>query len=219
MHADSPSVFGLPPLVDTIGGIDQLGSDCRVSPSVTLLRHGSRSGCLIRLGDGVSLFDHNRLVVGDVSINTGACITIGDRSIVNVGGYLSGEGGLHIGKEVLIGPHVRIFSAGHAIHGGEESIYRNPLTYNSVRIEDGAWIGGGATILPGVTVGRGAVVGAGSIVTEDVPDFGIAVGNPARLIRYREQHAPAGWQDTGNIVATTSVWETFVRWWKSISSV
>ncbi|MBC3870909.1 acyltransferase [Undibacterium oligocarboniphilum] len=214
MSAEAPPVFGLPPVVDTVGGIDQLGRDCRVSPGVTLLRHGSRSGCLIRLGDGVSLFDHNRLVVGDVSINTDACIEIGDRSIVNVGGYLSGEGGLRIGKEVLIGPHVRIFSAGHAIHGGEASIYLNPLTYAGVDIGDGAWIGGGATILPGVTIGRGAVVGAGSIVTEDVPDFAIAVGNPARLLRYRQHHAPAGWQESAAMAAPTSLWQHLSAWWK-----
>jgi galactoside O-acetyltransferase len=101
---------------------------------------------------------------------------------------LSGEGGLTIGEEVLIGPHVRIFSAGHAVHGGETSIYRNDLTYAAVRIEDGAWIGGGASILPGITVGQGAVVGAGSIVTKDVAPFSIVAGNPARLLHYRKGH-------------------------------
>jgi serine acetyltransferase len=47
------------------------------------------------------------------------------------------------------------------------------------------WIGYGATILSGVTIGHGAVIGAMSLVTRDVPPFGIAVGNPARVVRSR----------------------------------
>ncbi|NEW52043.1 CatB-related O-acetyltransferase [Nocardia cyriacigeorgica] len=47
------------------------------------------------------------------------------------------------------------------------------------------WIGNGATVLPGVRIGHGAIIGAGAVVTSDVPDYGIAGGNPARLIRTR----------------------------------
>ena len=50
-----------------------------------------------------------------------------------------------------------------------------------------AWIGAGATILPGVRVGRHAVVGAASVVTRDVPDYAVAVGNPARVIKLLDQ--------------------------------
>ena len=47
------------------------------------------------------------------------------------------------------------------------------------------WIGHGAVILPGVSIGSGAAVGAGAIVTKDLPPFAIAVGNPARVLRFR----------------------------------
>lgn len=47
------------------------------------------------------------------------------------------------------------------------------------------WIGDGATILPGVTIGDGAIVGAGSVVTKSVPAYAIAVGTPAKVVRYR----------------------------------
>ena len=43
--------------------------------------------------------------------------------------------------------------------------------------------GAGATILPGVCIGRHAIVGAGSVVTKDVPDYAVAVGNPAKVIK------------------------------------
>ena len=65
--------------------------------------------------------------------------------------------------------------------GGGWTVYAK-----AVRIEDGVWIGGGAVILPGVTVGRNAVIGAGAVVTKDIPANAVAVGNPARVIRYQE---------------------------------
>ena len=52
-----------------------------------------------------------------------------------------------------------------------------------VRIGRGAWLGENAVIMPGVTVGRGAVIGANAVVREDVPDYSVAVGVPARVIR------------------------------------
>jgi phosphonate metabolism protein (transferase hexapeptide repeat family) len=54
-----------------------------------------------------------------------------------------------------------------------------------VTIGPDVWIGHGAILLPGVSVGTGAVIGAGAVVTKDVPDYAIAAGNPARLIRAR----------------------------------
>ena len=51
------------------------------------------------------------------------------------------------------------------------------------QIKEYAWVGAGATILPGVCIGRHAIVGAGSVVTKDVPDYAVAVGNPAKVIK------------------------------------
>jgi acetyltransferase-like isoleucine patch superfamily enzyme len=60
---------------------------------------------------------------------------------------------------------------------------RQILICRPILIRKGAWIGAGATIMPGVTVGKYAVIGSASVVTKDVPDYGVAVGNPARVIR------------------------------------
>lgn len=58
-----------------------------------------------------------------------------------------------------------------------------PLVYKQVVIKDGAHIGIGAIIMPGVTIGKGAVIGAGSVVTKDIPDYCVAAGVPAKVIK------------------------------------
>jgi acetyltransferase-like isoleucine patch superfamily enzyme len=57
------------------------------------------------------------------------------------------------------------------------------LKYAHIVIKDGAHIGIGAIIMPGVTIGEGAVIGAGAVVTRDVPDYCVAVGVPAKVIK------------------------------------
>ncbi len=52
-------------------------------------------------------------------------------------------------------------------------------------IGNDVWLGYGATIMPGVHIGSGAVIGAKAVVTRDVPDYAIAGGNPARIVRKR----------------------------------
>jgi acetyltransferase-like isoleucine patch superfamily enzyme len=60
-----------------------------------------------------------------------------------------------------------------------------------VVIGDGSWLGHGAVVLPGVTIGKHVVIGANSVVTKDIPDFSVAVGSPARVIRQYDE--TLGW--------------------------
>lgn len=178
------SVLGVPDVTDFHVGIDIMGSGCRIDPTVSVMRFSQRAG-VICLAQDVSLYANTRLVVGDVVADPAVGIRIGARTIVNVGCYLSGEGGLDIGDDVLIGPHAKLLSAGHAIDEGDAIIARNRITRARIVVEDGAWIGAGAIVLEGVRIGRGAVVAAGALVRQDVPDGMVAAGMPARLIRVR----------------------------------
>lgn len=54
--------------------------------------------------------------------------------------------------------------------------------YIKTLVKEGASLGANSTIVCGVTIGRYAFVGAGAVVTKDVPDYGLVVGNPAKLI-------------------------------------
>ena len=58
-----------------------------------------------------------------------------------------------------------------------------PRTIKPVVIKNGAIVSVGCIIIAGVTIGKNSIVGAGSVVSQDIPDFCIAVGNPARVIK------------------------------------
>ena len=178
------ALLGIPDYSQFHPGIDKIGMNCRIHPSVSVMRYGHRIN-VVELESEVSLYENTRLVVGDVDAVDLVRIKIGARTIINVGGYLSGEGGLEIGADVLIGPHVKILSAGHEIDHGHVVIARNGITRKSIKIGNGSWIGAGATILEGVEIGEGAVVAAGAVVRINVPSGMIVAGVPAIALRRR----------------------------------
>lgn len=55
-----------------------------------------------------------------------------------------------------------------------------------VTIGRDTWIGGSVQIMAGVNIGKGVTIGAGSVVTRDIPDFSVAVGTPARVVKTLE---------------------------------
>jgi len=177
---------GWPPFVSGLDGIDRVGRNFRAGEGVSAFRTANvypEAG--IYIGDDVMLFDRVRLLLGDADTK----LIIGSRVGVNLGAYLSGEGGLKIDDDVLIGPYAMLLSAGHEIHSLTTLISQAPIIGAQIHVERGAWIGAGSVVLPGVTVGEGAVVGAGSVVVSDVEPFSIVAGNPARRIGYRGRRA------------------------------
>ena len=88
---------------------------------------------------------------------------------------------MKIGDNVLMGPNVSIYAAGHPIHPDAR---RSGYEYGqAVNIGSDVWLGGSVVILGGVTIGEGTVVAAGSVVTRDLPPNVVAAGNPCRVVR------------------------------------
>lgn len=112
-----------------------------------------------------------------------AGIRIGARSLIGEACILRGQGGITIGDDVFLAPLVQMLAVNHVYHDTSRPISLQGITCQGIIVEDGAWIGGGAIILDGVRIGKNAVVGAGAVVTRDVPDYCVAVGNPARIVR------------------------------------
>lgn len=85
---------------------------------------------------------------------------------------------------MLIASHVMISSENHGTDPESDTPYMNqPLITKPVSIGDGCWIGEKVCILPGVNIGKKCIIGAGSVVTKSIPDYSIAAGNPARVIK------------------------------------
>ena len=129
-------------------------------------------------------------------VDYGCHISIGDNSLVNLGCTFLDTGAIQIGKHVLIGPDVKIYTANHPIYGPDRFQSRADgtagiVTFTApVTIRDYAWIGGGTVILPGVTIGRNAVIGGGSVVTQDIPDDAIACGVPCTVKKWNRPGGP-----------------------------
>ena len=109
-------------------------------------------------------------------------IEIGDNFFANYNFVVLDVGKVKIGNNVQIAPNVGLYTAGHPLHpDSRNSGYEYGI---DITIGDNVWIGGNVCVMPGVTIGNNAVIGAGSVVTKDIPDNAIAVGNPARVLRY-----------------------------------
>lgn len=156
------------------------------------------AGTHIFVGDGAIVFQHEgggAIRLDDYAAihpqailenGAGAEIVIGKYSSVHPWCQLRAHlSSIEIGAGVMIAAGCALYSYDHGIAMGS-SIREQALTSRGpIVIDEGAWLGTGSIILSGVRVGKGAVIGAGSVVTRDVPELAIAVGNPARVMKYR----------------------------------
>jgi acetyltransferase-like isoleucine patch superfamily enzyme len=143
-------------------------------------------GGKIVLHQGVHLYSDIIMETGQ-----GGCITIDEDTHIqprcSISAYI---GSVNIGKRVEIAPNCAFYPYNHRIHPGE-SIRNQPLvSKGDIAIENDVWLGFGCIILENVHIGSGAVVGAGSVVTKSIPSEAIAVGNPAKIIGYRNGTDP-----------------------------
>jgi acetyltransferase-like isoleucine patch superfamily enzyme len=111
-------------------------------------------------------------------------ITIGDGTSIQEFCVVSAVRGVVLEDSVLLARNVYISDHIHAYtRAGAPILSQGVDKVKPVRIKSGAWLGQNVVVCPGVTIGRGAVVGANSVVTEDLPDFSVSVGAPARVVK------------------------------------
>lgn len=117
-------------------------------------------------------------------------IALGDNVWIWHHSIIDGSNGVTIGEGAQIGAWVGVFSHGShiavRIHGNNyirvPREARSGYARGAVSIGAYSFIGAAAIILPGVSIGKGALIGTGSVVSTNIPDFGIARGNPAKLV-------------------------------------
>ncbi|WP_316759876.1 acyltransferase [Pedobacter aquatilis] len=115
----------------------------------------------------------------------GGRIFISDSTFLGEYVIIYGHGGVTIGNNTLIAMHTCIVSSNHAMPSKGTLIRSQGDILLPVSIGSDVWIGAGCKILGGVNIGDGCIIGAGSVVTKDLPAYSIAVGIPAKIIKYR----------------------------------
>lgn len=129
-----------------------------------------------------------------------------DSADFRAGAYAVYCSNISIGKNVVVRPSTMIFADQYAhiilednvMMGAGVHFYVNNHKFESrdtplieqgyypskdIVVREGAWIGANSIILPGVIIGKNVVIGAGSIVTKSIPDYSVAVGIPAKVLR------------------------------------
>lgn len=123
----------------------------------------------------------------------GCHISIGEWFYANYDCIIVDVCKVKIGDNVMFGPRVGIYTAGHPI---DAEIRNTGLEFGApVTIGDNVWVGGSVVINPGVTIGNNVVIGSGSVVTKDIPDNVVAVGNPCRVLREITEEDKRYWEE------------------------
>ena len=115
---------------------------------------------------------------------TDPVVRIGDRCLIGRGSGIVGHLSIEIGDDVWTGHHVYITDQNHGYEDLTRPISVQLMPERPVRIGDGSWLGHGTVVLPGATIGRHVVIGANSVVRGEIPDFCVAAGNPAKVIKH-----------------------------------
>lgn len=114
---------------------------------------------------------------------TNPVVEIGDRCLIGRDSGIVGHLGIHIGNDVWTGHRVYITDQNHGYEDLSRPISTQTQPERPVSIGDGSWIGTGSVVLPGATIGKHCTIGANSVVTGNIPDYSVAVGAPARVIK------------------------------------
>jgi acetyltransferase-like isoleucine patch superfamily enzyme len=150
-----------------------------------VLRHCG-SGSWITFG---TVFSHPTASVGrDVYVGLGCCL-----------------GDVTLEDDVLLGSHVAVMNGG-AQHGTDRldiPVREQPGVWPHITIGRDTWIGDRAVVL--ANVGKQCIVGAGSVVTKPLPDYAIAVGVPAKIVRYRTDPPANGRSEATEVITPSSV--------------
>jgi len=167
------SLYGIP----VLPGIKLTGKPLAELDAPIIVCIGSnpdRAALVYLLSDNFGTAVHSSAIISPSA-------TIGEGSVVLQGAIIQAE--------TVIGKHVIVNTDASIDHENiiEDFVHISPKATlcGQVHVGEGAHIGAGAIIIPGIKVGKWSTIGAGAVVIRDIPDFAVAVGNPARILAIR----------------------------------
>ena len=178
--------------------IDKILFKFPITKGIWLKRRIGRIGIHSKIKNPELITEPDRIYVGDRTIilphsriqSFGYRSGIDNKIVIGNGCYCGFHLSILAGADiiihdnVLIASYVLISSENHEIDPRSSIPYmEQELRCFPVEIGEGTWIGEKVSIMPGVTVGKKCVIGANAVVTHSIPDYSMAVGSPARIIK------------------------------------
>ena len=158
------------------------------------LRWGIIHGKSVYIGKGTKLLGKKKIIIGNgvqirpfCDIYAGDFLRIGSGS--DIGTRCRIAGNVVIEENVLLGPNVFVCRYDHDYKDIEKPIIKlkeyepNRNGHSELLIGEGSWIGTNVVISGDVHVGKHCVIGANAVVIRDIPDYSVAVGSPAKVVK------------------------------------
>lgn len=137
----------------------------------------------ISIGSKVYINANGWLACVPLTGNENCFLSIGDGTYIGRFCHFYATKGITIGNKVLIADKVYLADNLHGYMDINKPVIDQPIQQTKeVMIGDGAWLGENVCVI-GASVGKQSVIGANSVVTQDIPDYCIAVGSPAKIIK------------------------------------
>lgn len=134
----------------------------------------------ITIGENVTLYPEV-MFYGDGPIVIGDNVSIGNGTVI----YASKNGGITIGSGTMIAAQTYIIDCDHGTKAGKP-VAEQENSVAAVNIGQDVWLGTNVTVLKGSNIKNGAIIGAKALVKSEIPENAIAVGVPAKVLKYRE---------------------------------
>ncbi|WP_316814894.1 acyltransferase [Pedobacter nyackensis] len=152
-------------------------------------KHKRGKGSIIRNRTRLDVFPFNEFnlgagsVIEDFStINNGVGnVVIGAKTIIGIGNVIIGP--VTIGDHVMLAQNIVVSGLNHGYEMIDIPPSLQKVSCKQIFIGDNVWIGANSVITAGVTIGKHVVIGGGSVVTKSIPDYCVAVGNPAKVVK------------------------------------
>lgn len=161
--------------------------------------HKKGKGARIRPRTRMDVVPWNKFELGEDStiedfsaINNGVGpVIIGNRTKIGLSNTIIGP--VTIGNDIRLAQNITLSGLNHNYEDVSLPIHVQGVSTAPITIGDGTWIGANVVVLAGVSIGKNCVIAAGSVVTKNIPDYSVALGNPARVLK-KYNHETLKWE-------------------------